>query len=83
MVQLLKRRFDSGLQADNYLVELRHRRQMPTESMQELGQAVRELTVKAYPELQEGARERLAKNHFHDAVIVLDLDDAIKAALET
>ena len=95
MVQLLKRRFDSGLQAENYLVELRHRRQGPKESLQELGQAVRELTVKAYPELQEDARDRLAKNHFHDAVMSQtvregihrarpkNLDEAIRAALET
>ena len=95
LVKLLERRFGSSQQAENYLVELRHRRQGPKESLQELGQAVREMTVKAYPEIQEDARDRLAKNHFIDAVDShsvregiyrarpKNLDEAIQAALET
>ena len=68
LVKVLERRFGPGRQAENYLVELKHRRQGPKETLQELGQAVRELTVKAYPEIPEEARERLGKNHFMDAV---------------
>ena len=77
------------------MVELRHRRQGPKESLQELAQAVRELTARAYPEIQEGPRERLARNHFHDAIASptvregvyrarpQNLDEAVQAALET
>ena len=95
LVKVLERRFGPGRQAENYLVELKHRRQGPKETLQELGQAVRELTVKAYPEIPEEARERLGKNHFMDAVtsaVVREgiyrarpktLDEAIRAALET
>ena len=95
LVKLLERRFGSGRQSENYLVELRHRRQGPRESLQELGQAIHELTLRAYPEIQEESRERLAKNHFLDAVDSRsvreginrarpkNLDEAIRAALET
>ena len=95
LVQVLRKRFGPGRQAENYLVELRHRRQGPKETLQELGQAIRDLTLKAYPEIPEEARERLGKNHFVDAVssqlvregIYRDrpktLDEAIRAALET
>ena len=95
LVKLLAQRFGPGRQAENYLVMLRHRRQKPKETLQELGQAIRELAVKAYPEIQEKARERLAKNHFLEAVESptvregiyrarpTDLDEAIRAALET
>lgn len=95
LVKLLERRFGSGRQSENYLVELRHRRQGPKESLQELGQAIHELTLRAYPEIQEESRERLAKNHFLDAVDSRsvreginrarpkNLDEAIRAALET
>ena len=36
LVRLLNRRFGPGHQAENYLVELRHRRQGQKESLQEL-----------------------------------------------
>ena len=52
LVKLLERRFGSGRQSENYLVELRHRRQGLRESLQELGQAIHELTLRAYPEIQ-------------------------------
>ena len=95
LVKLLQRRFGSARQSENYLVELRHRRQKPKESLLELGQAIHELTVRAYPEIQEEAREKLAKNHFIDAVDSHSvreginrarpktLDEAVHAALET
>ena len=65
---MLVRRFGPGQQAENYLVELRHRQQGPKESLQELGQAIHELVVKAYPELSGLGRDRLARNHFLDAI---------------
>ena len=95
LVKLLERRFGTGRQSENFLVELRHRRQGPKESLQELGQAIRELTDKAYPDIQDESRDRLAKNHFLDAVESRcvreginrarprNLDEAIQAAMET
>ena len=95
LVKLLARRFGTGQQAENFLVELRHRRQGPKESLQELSQAVHELAVKAYPEIPEEARDRLEKNHFVDVVsdqLVREgvfrarpknLSEALQAALET
>ncbi|XP_038059385.1 uncharacterized protein LOC119730498 [Patiria miniata] len=82
-------------QADFHLMELRHRRQGETVTLQELGASVRELAALAYPEFSDKSRERLAKGHFMDAVKDREiregifrskpatLDDSIKAALQT
>ena len=95
LVRLLDRRFGPGQQAENYLAELRHRRQGQRESLQELGQAIHELAIRAYPEIPASSRNRLEKNHFIDAVEnqsiregihrarPASLDEAIQAALET
>ena len=80
LVKLLERRFGSGRQSENYLVELRYRRQKPKETLQELGQAIHELTVRAYPEIVENARDRLA---IGNRARPSNLDEAIQAALET
>ena len=68
LVYHLDRRFGSGDQAENFLFELRMRRRQPKESLQELGQAIRDLSALAYPELGTDVRERLAKGHFSDAI---------------
>ena len=95
LVRLLNRRFGPGQQAENFLAELRHRRQGQKESIQELGQAIHELAIRAYPEIPASARDRLERNHFIDAVENQSiregihrarpgsLDEAIQAALET
>ena len=95
LIRLLDRRFGPGQQAENYLIELRHRRQGQKESLQELGQAIHELAVKAYPEIPAISRDRLERNHFLDAVESQtvregiyrarpqSLDQAIQAAIET
>ena len=95
LAKMLARRFDSSQQAENYLMELRYRKQGPRESLQELGQAIHELAIKAYPEIPAMSRERLEKNHYIDAVEgqsiregihrarPSNLDEAIQAALET
>ena len=49
LVGLLEKRFGPGQLAENYLLELRYRRQGPRETIQELGQAIRELSMLAYP----------------------------------
>lgn len=91
----LERRFGPGEDAENFLLELRTRRRQPKESLQELGQAIRDLTCLAYPELSRDARERLARGHFSDAIDdvevragifrahAITLDDAIRAGLAT
>ena len=50
LFKLLEAQFGPGQMAKNYLMELRNRRQGPKESLRELGQAVRELVILAYPE---------------------------------
>ena len=95
LVTSLETRFGSGRQAESFLVELRHRRQRPKETFQELGQEIHELAVRAYPEIPDEARDRLEKMHFIDAVAdqtvregifrsrPKSLMEAIHAALET
>lgn len=91
----LGQRFGPGENAENFLIELRMRRRRKDESLQELGQAIRDLTSLAYPELNSDARERLARGHFSDAIEEQEiragifrahpttLDEAIRAALAT
>ena len=93
--RVLSQRFGPTQQAENYLAELRHRRQGPKESLQELGQAIHELSNKAYPDIPAASRDRLERSHYIDAIESqsiregihrsrpLSLDDAIRAALET
>ena len=95
LVGLLEKRFGPGQLAENYLLELRYRRQGPRETIQELGQAIRELSMLAYPELAEEAQDRLARTHFTEAIEdqsvregvfrskPTSLDEAIQAALAT
>lgn len=95
LTSLLERRFGPGEQAENFMYELRMRRRQPRESLQELGQSIRDLTCLAYPELAADVRERLAKGHFLDAIDDAEiragifrsqpstLDQAIKAGLMT
>ena len=47
LISLLEQRFGPGQLAENYLLELRFRRQGHHETLQELGQAVRDLSVLA------------------------------------
>ena len=95
LVTQLERRFGPGQQAENFLMELRMRRRHKDESLQQLGQAIRDLTGLAYPEMSASARERLAKTHFSEAIDEAEiragifrahpvsLDDAIEAGLAT
>ena len=64
LVSFLEKRFGPGQLAENHLMELRHRRQGQRETLQGLGQFVRELTALAYPELTEEGRDRLARGLF-------------------
>ena len=95
IMQLLNARFGPGEMAENFLMELRNRQQGPRETIQELGQSIRELAALAYPEFGETGRDRLARGHFADAIASQSiregifranpatLEAAIKAALAT
>ena len=95
LVALLSRRFGQSRLAESFLVELRHRRQRPRESLQEVAQSVHELAAKAYPDILEESLDRLEVNHFMDAIAnpsvrqgifrarPKTLSDAVQAALET
>ena len=95
LVKALAARFGPGQQAENFLVELRHRRQKHKETLQELAQVIHELAVRAYPEIPDESRDRLEKMHFIDAVSdqavregifrarPKNLSEAVQAALET
>lgn len=95
LARQLERRFGPGENAENFLMELRMRRRGKDETLQELGQGVRDLTALAYPELGNEARERLARGHFSEAIDDPEirggifraqpksLDDAVRAGLAT
>ena len=95
LLKLLNARFGPGEMAENFLLELRNRQQGPKETIQELGQSIRELAALAYPEFEDAGRDRLARGHFADAVASQSiregifranpktLEEAIKAALAT
>lgn len=95
LVDSLEKRFGPGRLAENHLMELRHRRQGPKETLQELGQSIKELSALAYPELTDEGRDRLARGHFSDAIesqairegifrtTPSTLEEAVRAALAT
>ena len=80
--RILAQRFGNSHQAENYLAELRHRRQGPRESIQELGQVIQELAIKAYPDIPTPSRDRLERNHFIDAVENQSLREGICIGLD-
>ena len=55
-------------QNELYRVQLRERRKRVSESLPELGQAIRRLINKAYPKAPGEVRETLAMEHFIDAL---------------
>lgn len=95
LVDRMKKRYGPGGKAEVYLAELRQRRRGPKETLQELGQSIRDMTSLAYPEFDESGQDRLARGHFLDAIIdskireglfraqPRSLDEAIEAALNT
>ena len=94
LVHRLQRRYGPGEMAANYLSLLKQRTQQPQESLQELSEEIRELSLKAYPEASWKFLDRLSVTHFMDAILNAEvreavhrsksttLDDALSAALE-
>ena len=95
LVYQLERRFGTGDQSEKFLFEPRKRRRRPKETLQELGQAIPDLSSLVYPSMDTVTRERLAKGHFSDAIDDAEiragifrshptsLDEAIQAGLMT
>ena len=59
-------------------MQLKERRQKPTETLFELGQTIRRLTNLAYPTAPGEVRETLAKDQFIDALIDSEIRIRIK-----
>jgi len=60
----LKERFDPESKRELHIVEFQTRRKVRGESWADLGEDLRVLADKAYPDLQEEARERLSLNRY-------------------
>jgi len=64
LVARLRSRFGSIDMEEKYQAELQCRRRKPNETLRELAQDVRRLTMLAYPGDRSAMSERLAKEHF-------------------
>jgi hypothetical protein len=94
LVKALEERFAPPNQTELYRVQLTERRRKPTESLPELGQAIRRLVNLAYPTVPENVRDTVAKQHFIEALADSEmririkqsrpqnLNDAIRLAVE-
>ena len=94
LVKALEERFAPPNQDELYRAQLVERRQKATESLPELGQAIRRLVNLAYPTVPSDVRDTLAKQHFIEALVDSDmririkqsrpvnLTDAIRTAVE-
>ena len=74
-VEALQRRFNPDSKRQLYMVELNARTKRRDEDWAAFGDAVRVLADKAYPELAENARERLALNQFPKSPSALNRND--------
>ena len=68
LVAVLKSRYSGERQAEKHRAELQIRRRRPHESLSELHQDIRRLTVLAYPKLTAEAREQIGCDHFTNAL---------------
>ena len=64
LVDRFKRRYGPGGKADVFLAELRQRRRGPKETIQELGQTIRDLTALVYPDFDEDGQIDLQEGIF-------------------
>jgi hypothetical protein len=95
LMDVLNTRFGPANRAEMYMAELKGRRRHKGEPLRELGQEIRRLTSLAYPGMAIEWRERMAQQHFQDAVDDAEirvrlfqatpqtLEQAITLALET
>lgn len=63
LVKALEERFAAPNQTELYRAQLKERKQRASETLSELGQAIRRLTCLAYPTATAELRETLGKDH--------------------
>ena len=78
LVEALEERFAPPNQMDLYRVQLKERRQKASETLPELGQAIRRLVNKAYPKAPAEVRETLSTEHFLDSLVNSEMRIRIK-----
>jgi hypothetical protein len=83
LINRLDKRYGPGANADTFRAQLKNRRRGKGESLRELGEATRELVAQAYPEASHIMQERLAKDHFREALEDGELRAAIHRARPT
>ena len=95
LVAVMTREFGPRECAESYFLELSRREQQPGETLYQLGQAIRRLTMLAYPKTDKKERDRVARENFKKGIADPDvrrdvfrvrpetLNDAIQTAIET
>ena len=73
LVAALSRRFNPGNRTELYRVHLRNRVRQDRESIPQLAQSIRHLTLQAYPQANGDLFEVLCRDHFLDALSDSDL----------
>ena len=95
LIAIMTREFGPRECAESYFLEFSRREQQPGENLYQLVQAIRRLTMLAYPKIDKKERDRVARETFKKAIADPDvrrdvfharpktLNDAIQAAIET
>ena len=76
--EALTQRFEPASKRELYTVEFQSRTKVQGEGWADFGDDLRSLADKAYPELQEEARERLSLNRYLDMITDLQIAFAVK-----
>ena len=80
LVSALSARFEPDYQADMYLAQIRNRTRQKSESLPELGQAIKRLARYALPSAPSSVRQWLALTQFTEALNNESLEYAVKQA---
>ena len=80
LVSALSARFEPDYQADMYLAQIRSRTRQQSESLPELGQAIKRLARYALPSAPSSVRQWLALTQFTEALNNESLEYAVKQA---
>ena len=80
LVSVLSARFEPDYQADMYLAQIRNRTRQKSESLPELGQAIKRLARYAFPSAPSSVRQWLSLTQFTEALNNESLEYAVKQA---
>ena len=80
LVSALSARFEPDYQADMYLAQIRNRTRQKSESLPELGQAIKRLARYALPSAPSSVRQWLALTQFTEALNNESMEYAVKQA---